>query len=59
MQCFQTCRGMMSPGAPQNPPPVAVAGQDLANPFLPQIGGAPMPARYDAQAENKRLIITF
>ena len=42
----------MSPGAPQNPPRVAVAGQDVANPFLPQTGGAPMPARYDAQAEN-------
>ena len=42
----------MSPGALQNPPPVAVAGQDVANPFLPRNGGAPMPARYDAQAEN-------
>ena len=42
----------MSPGAVQNLPPVAVAGQDVANPFLPQHGGAPMPARYDAQAEN-------
>ncbi len=42
----------MSPGALQNPPPVAVAGQDVANPFLPRNGGASMPARYDAQAEN-------
>jgi general secretion pathway protein D len=42
----------MPAGGLQNLPAVAVAGQDVANPFVPQNGGGPMPARYDAQSEN-------
>jgi general secretion pathway protein D len=42
----------MPTGGMQNLPAVPVAGQDMVNPFVPQNGGGPSPARYDAQSGN-------